>query len=68
MTDKNQIQQAAQTVHCVKQESSKKERLRDWQAVRTQQNLSGEFVVSAKLGEKAFTEEQIKWISEMYGR
>ena len=61
-------QKAAQTIHQIKHDLTAEQRLQNWQQVRTQQGLSGEFAVSAKLGKQAFTEEQIKWIADMYGR
>ena len=42
--------------------------MQGWQQARVQQGLSGEFAVAAKLGEQAASEEQIKWIADMYGR
>ena len=64
----SQSQKAAQTIHQVKHDLTAEQRVQGWQQARTQQGLSGEFAVSAKLGEAAFTEEQIKWIADMYGR
>ena len=61
-------QKAAQTIHQIKHDLTAEQRLQGWQQARAQQGLSGEFAVSAKLGEAAFTEEQIKWIADMYGR
>ena len=59
---------AVQTVRRAKQRQTDGERLRGWQQACAEQGLCGEFAVSAKLGEAAFTEEQIKWIADMYGR
>ena len=64
----SQNQKAAQTIHQVKHDLTAEQRVQGWQQARAQQGLSGEFAVSAKLGEAAFTEEHIKWIAEMYGR
>ena len=64
----SQTQQAAQTIHQVKHDLTAEQRVQGWQQARAQQGMSGEFAVSAKLGEAAFTEEQIKWIADMYGR
>ncbi len=64
----SQSQKAAQTIHQVKHDLTAEQRLQSWQQTRTQQGLSGEFAVAAKLGEQAFTEEQVKWIADMYGR
>lgn len=61
-------QKAAQTIHQIKHDLTTEQRLQGWQQTRTQQGLSGEFAVSAKLGEQAFTDEQVKWIADMYGR
>ena len=61
-------QKAAQTIHQIKHDLTAEQRLQGWQQTRTQQGLSGEFAVSAKLGEQAFTDEQVKWIADMYGR
>ena len=44
------------------------QRLQGWQQARLQQGLSGEFALSAQLGKDAATEEQIRWIADMYGR
>lgn len=57
-----------QKIHQLKNDLTHEERLKLWQQTRQQNGLSGEFALSAKLGESAVTEEQIKWISEMYGR
>ena len=64
----SQNQKAAQTIHQVKHDLTAEQRVHGWQQARAQQGMSGEFAVSAKLGEAAFTEEQIKWIADMYGR
>ena len=64
----SQNQKAAQTIHQVKHDLTAEQRVQGCQQARSQQGLSGEFAVSAKLGEAAFTEEQIKWIADMYGR
>ena len=61
-------QKAAQTIHQIKHDLTAEQRLQGWQQARTQQGLSGEFAVSAKLGEQAVTDEQVKWIADMYGR
>ena len=57
-----------QKIHQLKNDLTHEERLKLWQQTCQQNGLSGEFALSAKLGESAVTEEQIKWISEMYGR
>ena len=64
----SQNQKAAQTIHQVKHDLTAEQRVQGWQQARAQQGLCGEFAVSAKLGKAAFTEEQIKWIADMYGR
>ena len=64
----SQNQKAAQTIHQIKHDLTAEQRVQGWQQARAQQGMSGEFAVSAKLGEAAFTEEQIKWIADMYGR
>lgn len=64
----SQNQKAVQTIHQVKHDLTAEQRVQGWQQARAQQGLCGEFAVSAKLGEAAFTEEQIKWIADMYGR
>ena len=64
----SQNQKAAQTIHQVKHDLTAEQRVQGWQQARAQQGMSGEFAVSAKLGEAAFTEEQIKWIADMYVR
>ena len=63
-----QNQKAAQTIHQVKHDLTAEQRVQGWQQARVQQGLSGEFAVAAKLGEQAASEEQIKWIADMYGR
>lgn len=60
--------EVAQKIRQLKHQQTDTERLHAWQQTRTQNGLSGEFALSAKLGEDAATEEQIKWIAEMYGR
>ena len=62
------IQQITQKIRQLKNELTPEERLKLWQQTCQQNGLSGEFALSAKLGESAATEEQIKWIAEMYGR
>ena len=61
-------QKAAQTIHQVKHDLTAEQRVQGWQQACAQQGLNGEFAVAAKLGEQAFTEEQVKWIADMYGR
>ena len=61
-------QKAAQTIHQIKHDLTAEQRVQGWQQARVQQGLSGEFAVAAKLGEQAASEEQIKWIADMYGR
>ena len=61
-------QKAAQTIRQTKQDLTAEQRLQGWQQARAQQGLNGEFAVAAKLGEQAASEEQIKWIADMYGR
>ena len=61
-------QKAAQTIHQIKHDLTAEQRLQGWQQARAQQGLNGEFAVAAKLGEQAFTDEQVKWIADMYGR
>lgn len=60
----NLNQQTVQKIRQLKNDLTHEERLKLWQ----QNGLSGEFVLSAELGEDVATEEQIKWIAEMYGR
>ena len=61
-------EQAADLVRRLKRRPSDEERLQGWQQARLQQGLSGEFALSAQLGKDAATEEQIRWIADMYGR
>ena len=61
-------QKAAQTIHQIKHDLTAEQRLQGWQQARLQQGLSGEFALSAQLGKDAATEEQIRWIADMYGR
>ena len=58
------MQQITQKIRQLKNELTPEERLKLWQ----QNGLSGELALAAKLGEDVATEEQIKWIAEMYGR
>ena len=58
------MQQITQKIRQLKNELTPEERLKLWQ----QNGLSREFALAAKLGEDVATEEQIKWIAEMYGR
>ncbi|MDK4528751.1 hypothetical protein QG082_07165 [Kingella kingae] len=64
----NLNQQTVQKIRQLKNDLTHEERLKLWQQTCQQNGLSGEFVLSAELGEDAATEEQIKWIAEMYGR
>jgi hypothetical protein len=64
----SQNQKAAQTIRQTKQDLTAEQRVQGWQQARVQQGLSGEFAVAAKLGVQAASEEQIKWIADMYGR
>ncbi len=61
-------QKAVQTIHQIKHDLTAEQRLQGWQQARLQQGLSGEFALSAQLGKEAATEEQIRWIADMYGR
>ncbi|MBR7059926.1 MAG: hypothetical protein IKI22_04930 [Neisseriaceae bacterium] len=42
--------------------------LKEWHEFATQNHLSGEWAVAAKLGKTGFSEEEIHWVSEMFGR
>ncbi|EIC12978.1 hypothetical protein QG083_07485 [Kingella kingae] len=64
----NLNQQTVQKIRQLKNDLTHEERLKLWQQTCQQNGLSGEFVLSAELGEDVATEEQIKWIAEMYGR
>ncbi|EGK07956.1 hypothetical protein QGZ99_04795 [Kingella kingae] len=64
----NLNQQTVQKIRQLKNDLTHEERLKLWQQTCQQNGLSGEFVLSAELGKDAATEEQIKWIAEMYGR
>lgn len=64
----NLNQQTVQKIRQLKNDLTHEERLKLWQQTCQQNGLSGEFVLSAELGEYVATEEQIKWIAEMYGR
>ena len=61
-------EQAVDLGRRLKRRRSDEERLQGWQQARSQQGLSGEFALSAQLGKDAATEEQIRWIADMYGR
>ena len=59
---------AGKTINKINQYLTAEQRLQGWQQARLQQGLSGEFALSAQLGKDAATEEQIRWIADMYGR
>ena len=65
------IKNIAKTVSRVKktaQTGTNEERLRLWQQTCQTQGLSGEFVLSARLGQESVSEEQIRMIAALYGR
>ena len=69
MTDKNSnAQQAARAVGRLKNKSGKEERLQGWRDACTEQGLSGEFVLSAKLNGASYTEEEAAMVAELFGR
>lgn len=51
-----------------KDEKLKEQKLKEWQTHRVQNHLSGEWAVAAQLGKTGFSEEEIHWVSEMFGR
>ncbi|MBO7381555.1 MAG: hypothetical protein J6U05_07795 [Neisseriaceae bacterium] len=51
-----------------KNDKPKEQKLKEWQAHRVQNHLSGEWAVAAQLGKTGFSEEEIHWVSEMFGR
>ena len=51
-----------------KKEKNKEQKLKEWQEYRVQNHLSGEWAVAAQLGKTGFSEEEIHWVSEMFGR
>ena len=50
------------------QPTHQKQNLKEWQEYATTHQLSGEWAVAAKLGKTGFSEEEIHWVSEMFGR
>ena len=48
--------------------SAQKEKLAKWKQFSTAQGISGEWLMRQELGEENFSEEEIHWVSEMFGR
>ncbi len=44
------------------------DKCRKWAEESNKQGLSNEWVVAARLGVEAYSEEQVKMISELFGR
>lgn len=61
-------QHAADTVRRLKRNTTPEQRLHGWQQTCTEQGLSGEFALAAKLGERGFDDEQAKMVAELFGR
>lgn len=59
---------AAQKSIQLKQEQTDGQRLRAWRQTVQTQGLSGEFVLAHQLGRQVADEEQIRMISELFGR
>ena len=51
-----------------KEQKQSTKNLKEWQEFANQNHLSGEWAVAAKLGKTGFTEDEIHWVSEMFGR
>ncbi|ASK27919.1 hypothetical protein [Neisseria chenwenguii] len=66
MTDT--LKQTTQIIRTVKNERTDEERLQGWQETCLAKGLSGEFAIASQIGEQAVTEEQIKMVSELFGR
>lgn len=43
-------------------------KLKEWQQFAGQNQLSGEWSIAARLGKTGFSDEEIHWVSEMFGR
>ncbi|QEY25595.1 hypothetical protein [Neisseria zalophi] len=63
-----QTKQTVQTIRRVKHELTDEERLQGWQEACAEKGFSGEFVLAAKINGEAYTEEQVKMVSELFGR
>lgn len=51
-----------------KDEKSKIEELKKIKQVNDKLGISGEYATRIKLGETGFSEEEIHWVSEMFGK
>lgn len=47
---------------------NKEQKLKEWREYVATHQLSGEWAVATKLGKTGFSEEEIHWVSEMFGR
>lgn len=66
---KHTVESAADLVRRVKKREVPDEtRVASWQQVCQQQGLSGEFVLAQRMGEAAFTDEQVQMVAELFGR
>lgn len=57
-----------QTQKNLPKSDKKEQKLKEWQQYAAQNHLPGEWAVAAKLGKTGFTEEEMHWVSEMFGR
>ncbi|MDO4878446.1 MAG: hypothetical protein Q3966_04015 [Neisseria sp.] len=60
--------QAVRTIKRLKNAQDEAGRLQGWREIREGQNLSGEYVLSAKLNGAAYTEEEARMVAELFGR
>lgn len=61
-------QDAAKRIAAIKNRQTPKQQVQDWQTLRHQQQLSGEFALAAALGVQGYDEEQIHMIAHLFGR
>ena len=54
--------------HSTKPTAKQVEQLKKWSEVSNQQGLSNEWVVAARLGVDAYTDEQVEMIANLFGR
>ena len=48
--------------------AEQREKLAKWSKFSTAQGISGEWLLRQELGEESFSEEEVHWVSEMFGR
>ncbi|MBR1374510.1 MAG: hypothetical protein IJ566_00300 [Cardiobacteriaceae bacterium] len=71
MNNKKQVLQIAKKISVQKinnNEKTKIEELKKIKQVNDKLGISGEYATRIKLGETGFSEEEIHWVSEMFGK